>query len=207
MKRTEFDAEFIYRRVATDLETGCWNWIGSVNKISGRPVFNGQYAYRISYRVFVGPIPEGLQINHHCDNPRCVNPEHIYAGTQEQNIADAVVRGRNYVPEAPHGEAQHNAYPDAMVDAVRVKYAAGGVTQVQLANEFGVSLSAVENWVRGYQRGRERIVREPASCGTRAAYCAHLKRKEPRCGPCLQANRQYMTAWKTARSTRLERAA
>jgi hypothetical protein len=95
MSAPVFDRDFILSRIDVDPETGCWNWTGCLGAGTRRAMYNRTYAYRISYEVFVGPIPGGLQINHHCDNPACVNPEHIYAGTRSQNSIDMYSRGRH----------------------------------------------------------------------------------------------------------------
>lgn len=81
-----------------DTETGCWNCI------SHRPASNGyrqvrinnkrSYIHRLVYENYKGKIPEGLQILHSCDNPRCCNPEHMSVGTAADNIADKVAKNR-----------------------------------------------------------------------------------------------------------------
>lgn len=199
--RTEFDASFIRERIAVDAASACWNWTGAKTGKEGRGVYNQTYAYRISYEVFVGPIPAGLQINHHCDNPRCVNPEHLYAGTQAQNTADMFARGRAFVPEPLRGAAARNAYPDAVVDEVRQRYQAGE-TQKDLAAEFGVSAGRLRVWVSGGGRGRTPIKRQRSACGTRAGYCSHQRRGEKFCEPCRQANSDYLRAYKAQRHQR-----
>jgi len=75
----------------------CWRWVGARMKNGyGRFVLNRfvENAHRAAYKIFVGPIPDGLQINHHCGHRWCVNPAHIYAGTQTDNMQDAISRGR-----------------------------------------------------------------------------------------------------------------
>ena len=51
-------------------------------------------AHRVAYELSVGPVPADMKLLHKCDNPRCVNPAHLFLGTQRQNIADMVVKGR-----------------------------------------------------------------------------------------------------------------
>lgn len=78
--------------------SSCWEWQGSLSRGYGQlPKGAGLApfkAHRLSYELYYGPIPEGLQINHRCDNRRCVRPSHLYAGTQRQNARDTSRRGR-----------------------------------------------------------------------------------------------------------------
>jgi hypothetical protein len=62
----------------------------------GRLVINGKYvgAHRVAYEVSKGRVMEGLFVCHHCDNPPCCNPAHLYAGTHQDNVDDKVRRGR-----------------------------------------------------------------------------------------------------------------
>lgn len=198
MKARVRNTEFIASRVEV-VASGCWNWTGSVNA-GGRGTYNGQYAYRLAYEILVGPL-NGLQVNHHCDNPLCVNPEHLYAGTQAENMADAARRGRARSSREPKGESAYNAYPDAVIDEIRDRYRAGEM-QKDLAAEFCISIGMVRQWVSGGARGRVPIRRSTAPCGTRAGYSAHQKRGEKFCGPCFQANSDYMRAYKAARKLR-----
>ena len=62
-------------------------------------------AHRLAWTILVGPIPEGKQVNHHCDNRICVNTDHLYLGTQAQNMADKVRRNRQDKGES-HGRAK-----------------------------------------------------------------------------------------------------
>lgn len=120
-------------------ETGCWLWISRLNKNGyGRFYTESgkiERAHRVSYQLHVGPIPEGLQVRHsYCGNKLCVNPSHLTVGNQEDNERDK----KNYLIIG--GEEHYKALlTNAQVAEIRVKYAAGGITQRALAEEYGVS--------------------------------------------------------------------
>ena len=80
---------------------GCWEWKGAVSDTgygnlvdSGRPVSGHRY----SWQLHVGPIPADLHVCHHCDNRRCVRPDHLFLGTRSDNMRDAVAKGRHFTP-------------------------------------------------------------------------------------------------------------
>lgn len=85
----------------TVAENGCWVWnqacftngYGAVKR-----VVNGQKrmwgAHRYQWAMYNGPIPDNLLVLHKCDNPRCINPEHLFLGTQFDNIRDMIAKGR-----------------------------------------------------------------------------------------------------------------
>ena len=77
--------------------TGCWQWRGPTNAFGyGRFSFEGrtQVAHRLSYETFRGPIPDGMSVLHKCDNPSCINPEHLWIGTYSDNRRDCLSKGR-----------------------------------------------------------------------------------------------------------------
>lgn len=90
-------------KVDQDGPNGCWLWLGTKNA-EGYGVTNlmavsgDRLAHRISYHLNHGPILNGLVICHHCDNPSCVNPSHLYMGTAKNNVDDCVRRKRHFTP-------------------------------------------------------------------------------------------------------------
>jgi hypothetical protein len=85
----------------TKQENGCWVWTGRVNhKGYGKISWNGKESrvHRVVYEHFRGSVPEGLQVCHHCDNPPCCNPEHLFAGTALDNEWDKIAKGRRKSP-------------------------------------------------------------------------------------------------------------
>lgn len=101
LKKTRPLAVRFFAKVSPCPTTGCWWWMGAVNNM-GYGVINtmtdakNQYAHRVAFELHRGPIPTGLCICHRCDNGHlgCVNPAHLYAGTNADNTADMVRRGR-----------------------------------------------------------------------------------------------------------------
>ncbi len=81
-------------------ESGCWNWIGALRSGYGIIKIDGKLisTHRLSYILTNGNIPEGMFICHKCDNPKCVNPDHLFLGTRSDNMIDALNKGRIYIP-------------------------------------------------------------------------------------------------------------
>ncbi len=85
------------RRLIRVSETGCWEWIGSTVKGGyGRVRYLGQLklAHCVAWTVMRGQIPAGLKVCHQCDNPCCCNPDHLFLGTQKENMRDCIAKGR-----------------------------------------------------------------------------------------------------------------
>jgi len=137
--------------------TQCWEWTGTITRYGYGVVFEGRksrLAHRVSYILANGEIPPGKIICHRCDNKKCVNPAHLYAGTQKDNMRDAIVAGTHVslFPEkaASRGEKNGRAkLTSSDVGTIRNLYKRGDWTQAGLGRLFGVSQTQVGQIVRG----------------------------------------------------------
>lgn len=119
---------------------GCWIWLGGrqsadgYGKFSYRSRFWG-YSHRFAWTVSNGPIPQGAHVLHRCDNPICVRPSHLFAGTNADNVADMMAKGRQQRANGEH--ASKARLTGCAVRAIRARRAAGESTAL-LAAEFGI---------------------------------------------------------------------
>lgn len=115
----------------------CWLWTGSKNK-QGYGYFkvNGKVekAHRISYFIHNGKIPNKRNILHSCDNPFCVNPKHLFAGTQSENMIDCVKKKRH----------QNQILTEKQIPIIRKMYKEGK-SQVEIGRKFGVARETIKN--------------------------------------------------------------
>lgn len=98
-------------------------------------------AHRVAWRLVNGPIPEGMWVLHHCDNPSCVNPKHLFLGTPKDNAQDMIKKGRQGDNRGENAGGAKLTAED--VRAIRREYARGGVTQRALARRYGVSKGSI----------------------------------------------------------------
>jgi len=99
LKGTKYEREPIEIRFWRYVEktSSCWIWKGAKQPFGyGVILFRKKYvgAHRVSWILNEGEIPEGLSVLHHCDTPACVNPRHLFLGTQKDNIRDGIAKGR-----------------------------------------------------------------------------------------------------------------
>lgn len=101
----------------------CWNWTGyKTEKGYGKFGINyrAHLAHRLSYEYFIEPIPKGLFVCHHCDNPSCVNPFHLFVGTNRDNMIDMYAKGRGNPPNRKLTHCKYG-HPFAGDNLVRLK--------------------------------------------------------------------------------------
>lgn len=129
---------YIFNRIAVT-ESNCWEWQKSKTNGYGRLIKDGKGwpAHAYSYTVFIQPIPEGKQINHTCHNRCCVNPDHLYAGTQADNMRDMNRAGRR---NQVHGSKDGNSKISENI--AKQIYTHQGIARI-IADKFNVSISLV----------------------------------------------------------------
>jgi hypothetical protein len=122
----------------------CWNWTGCKHE-KGYGLFSvknrNRRAHRVSYEMHCGKIPDGMQVLHDCDNPSCVRPDHLFLGTNADNMADKCAKGR----EAHVGQkGSANARAKLTEDQVLAIRAASGRHR-QIALSFGISRRSISD--------------------------------------------------------------
>lgn len=124
--------------------SACWEWKGGVNK-GGYGSFwwpekRIYTAHVASYELFRGKR-NGKDVCHSCDNTLCINPSHLWLGTQQQNMNDMIRKGR-----ANDGKGEHNGHAKLTLNSIqkiKVLYSKGGYTQKDLGYKFGISQAHV----------------------------------------------------------------
>lgn len=141
--------EKILSKVEYDTNGGCWLWRDAPNTW-GYGTFNWGgavlAAHRVSYEEANGPIGGGLSVLHRCDTPACVNPAHLFLGTQLDNMRDMHSKGRW---SAPLGERHHRAkLTDAQALEIRARRR-NGETERSVAESYGVHRNTVYDITSG----------------------------------------------------------
>ena len=131
----------------------CWIWTGKKRARYGRVKREGKYlsAHRLAWALANGPIPAGLLALHRCDNPSCVRPDHLWLGTQADNMADRDAKGRQAtgMRTRPETRAKGERSRSAKLTAKKViqirRMVAGGKKAKEIAAMFGVTERTIYN--------------------------------------------------------------
>jgi len=130
----------------------CWQWLGNKSEKGYgliRFTRGNIRAHREAWELINGPIPQGLFICHHCDNPGCINPTHLFLATPADNMADKVRKDRQVKGES-HSESK---LINGQVISIRNEYAKGNTTYRKLASKYNVVHGQIgriirrENWM------------------------------------------------------------
>jgi len=142
----------IWGRATANTETGCWEYQGNRNKAGyGTLHFEGKsvLASRLGWEILFGPIDRGLLVCHTCDNPCCVNPQHWFLGTHQQNREDAVQKGRAKNPSFLGTKNPAAKLTEGKVREARRVFALGDTTISGLAARYGVKRESMRDAIRG----------------------------------------------------------
>lgn len=158
-------AKFFSNVVIVLDDDACWEWQAGCNSNGyGMMRFNGQPqgCHRIAWQIEHGPVPEGLHVLHTCDNRRCVNPDHLFLGTHQENMNDMLNKGRfgyNYPPSSNNPDPRtvlskrnHRALTDD-----EIKTIINDPRSIRaIAREYGVSHSTISHYKTGRRRKQSR---------------------------------------------------
>lgn len=127
-----------------DRTDSCWIWFGATQYSGYGRFWNGTKvtgAHQFSYKTYRGNIDKGFVVMHSCDNPSCVNPDHLNVGTVKDNLQDMHKKKRNRKLDTYTSGANHHGAKltkDQVIEA-RLLYKQGGETWISLANKYNVS--------------------------------------------------------------------
>ncbi len=162
---TNRDVAKLYSRVARMGRSQCWQWSGYTNnrgygvmyfqgqygKATGGRIVRGRgmlYVHRVAWALTNGVAPSDKLVCHKCDNPICVNPEHLFLGDHRANTQDMMKKGRGKYKTLKGENSPAHKITERDVVHIRRQYSEGGITQAALAECYGIDSSAVSLIIR-----------------------------------------------------------
>ena len=147
-----FEEKF-WSKVSKAEENACWEWSGAL-RWNGYGVFRhlnkSVLAHRASFIIHKGPIPDGCVICHSCDNRKCCNPNHLWSGTQKENLQDMFNKNRD-AKSKPKGSCQNHPrakLKNTDIDIIKNEYKSGISSRI-IAKKYNVSKRTILNVVQG----------------------------------------------------------
>jgi hypothetical protein len=136
------------------LHSKCWIWLGAVSRGYGEVRWQGRQlkTHRASWEIYHGRIPQEMHVLHHCDNARCINPDHLFLGTEQHNADDKVNKGRQPKGET-HGRAK---LKQQQVIEIRHLLATSNLSNVAIGQRYNIGREAIRR-IRLSMRWREDI--------------------------------------------------
>jgi hypothetical protein len=134
---------------------GCIEWLGASLK-AGYGLFkiagtrHNILAHRYAYEEKFGPVPYGMYVCHRCDNPRCVNQDHLFVGTPKDNVQDMIQKDRRVIKSLSNESSPSAVLTDKQV--LEMRALRGVMTQRAMAQKFGIGTSQVSRIMRGQSR-------------------------------------------------------
>lgn len=133
-----------FEKVSKSPTTGCWEWTGGkcygygiIHVNDGYKRNRSKRAHRVSYEIHVGPIAGDMDVCHKCDNPSCVNPDHLFLGTTKDNADDRDRKKRHWVP---NGESSpHSKITEDTVKKIRAEFIPSWGGYSRLARKYGLA--------------------------------------------------------------------
>jgi hypothetical protein len=130
--------------------SGCWKWIAAKYHDGYGIFWDGERhsrAHRVAYSLFIGEIPEGMLVCHHCDNPACVNPKHLFLGTIQDNVNDRCNKGHSTGGSLRGENSPSHKYTEDKIKLIRGLYDTGRFSQRDLAKKLNIPRSTIKNIV------------------------------------------------------------
>jgi len=140
----------LLNKVKINKITKCWVYIGGIGKDGyGVAWFNGKCfrAHRLAYQLFRGTIPKRKHICHHCDNPPCINPNHLFVGTALDNARDCIQKGRTNYKGAKGSKHGHAKLSEVQVLEIRARIKSKEIIQYRAAKIYGVDSGLINGIV------------------------------------------------------------